>query len=287
MSEKIRNARPISTEKSLSVPFSLLMAVYHADNASWLAASLSSICEQTQKPTEVILVRDGPIPTHLDEVITRFCGLLPIKQVQLPVNGGLAVALQSGLQACQYDWVARMDSDDIALPERFERQLAFLSNHPEVDVLGTWVSEFEENPSVVSGYRCPPGDTIELHEFAKRRCPLNHMTVIYRKKAVLAVGGYQGFRGIEDYFLWAKLINAGYRLANLTQVLVWVRGGESVARRRGGLRYLTMEAKLYVKFYRIGFLNLPMALWQFLIRLPVRLFSWLRVLTYRYIRKRS
>ena len=126
------------------------------------------------------------------------------KYVQLEKNVGLGKALEIGINECSYDLIARMDSDDICHPERFEKQINFLKNNPDIKVLGSWIAEFETSPEKIESIRKVPANYEEIKEYAKTRCPLNHMTVVYWRDAVLDAGNYQTLMWNEDYYLWAK-----------------------------------------------------------------------------------
>ena len=248
-------------------PVSVLMAVYAGDRADWVAASLRSLREQTTPPAEIVVVEDGPLPAELAAVLASVSAV----RVRLPENRGLAAALQAGLGHCSYDLVARMDADDIAEPDRLERQVATLAARPELTVLGGYVAEFAEDPAVPYAIRRVESGPAVVARVAKWRSPVNHPTVMFRRADVLAVGGYDGFAGLEDYFLWAKLLSDGKAIDNLPEVAVRQRAGSELGRRRGGLGYARTEVALFRAFVRIGFLTRREALVGLIIRIPVRL----------------
>ena len=147
---------------------------------------MASLAAQTLPPNEIVLVYDGGLPESLEAVVASFSGSLPLKIVRLPQNVGLGRALNAGLQACAHEWVCRMDTDDICHHERFARQLAFVAAHSELDVCGSQIDEFEHTPADAAHSRRVPCEHGEIARFAKSRNPINHMTVCYRKSAVLA-----------------------------------------------------------------------------------------------------
>ena len=180
---------------SLSVestpPFSVLMSLYAREQPEYLRQCLASLAAQTLPPNEIVLVYDGGLPESLEAVVASFSGSLPLKIVRLPQNVGLGRALNAGLQECAHEWVCRMDTDDICHPERFARQLAFVVVHSELDVCGSQIDEFEHTPADAAHSRRVPCTHEEIARFAKSRNPINHMTVCYRKSAVLSAGNYQ------------------------------------------------------------------------------------------------
>jgi amylovoran biosynthesis glycosyltransferase AmsE len=172
----------------------------------------------------------------------------------LSFNQGLAVALNEGLKHCRYDWVARMDSDDIALPDRFAMQSEYLSKHPDVDVLGACIEERDIDMQRVLGWRRVPSGHVDIAHFARRRNPISHPVVVFRKAAVLEVGGYPVLRRAQDYALWSLLLMRGYRFANQTQCLLWMRTGDGLMARRD-YQYFLSELDLLRFQYGIGFLS--------------------------------
>jgi glycosyltransferase involved in cell wall biosynthesis len=232
---------------------SVLMSVYAKETPENLAECLQSLCEQTLTADEVVLVEDGPISDELKAVIEQFRDTLNIVSVPLAENVGLACALNEGLKYCKHDLVARMDSDDIALPDRFQKQVAFMQHNPDIAASSGVIEEFNEAGQVISK-RVLPLVHSEIVAFAKKRSPLSHPAVIFRKSVVLDVGGYPLFRNAQDYALWSLLIVKGYKLANLSDTLVRMRTGSEMMGRRG-LSFLKRELQLLSYQRNIGLLS--------------------------------
>ena len=158
--------------------FSVLISVYAREQSDYLRSALHSVFEQTVPPTEVVLVEDGPLTTELEAVITDFCEKYnTLKIVKLAKNMGVGNALNIGLSACTYDLVARMDSDDLSLPNRFEAQLKVFEENPEVSVVGGWISEFDNDPQSIISYRKLPQTDRELRRMCQLKNPLNHGSI--------------------------------------------------------------------------------------------------------------
>lgn len=225
--------------------YSVLMSVYAKENADYFTAAVESMLCQSCPPSQFVLVCDGPLTDALDAAICDFVTAYPdlFCVLRLPVNRGLGVALQEGLQACNYQLVARMDSDDISLPLRMEHQLAAMIADPELSAVGGQIAEFLDSPQNIQGYRIVPVYPEVVRNGVADRNPMNHMTVLFRKNDVLAVGGYQDLRGFEDYYLWGRMLAAGCRLANLPEVCVLVRT-DGLQARRGGMRYFRQTVLL-------------------------------------------
>lgn len=263
--------------------FSVLISVYHKENPQFLKIALDSIFNQTICPNEVVLVEDGPLTDSLYETINEyeenFNGIL--KVVRLPQNVGLGRALNAGLEQCSHDLVVRMDTDDICVENRFERLLQAVSENESADVIGSWIDEFATNPTEVVSVRQTPEKDEDIKQLATSRSPMNHVSVLFKKVAVQAVGGYQDFYLLEDYYLWCRMIKANCTFYNLQEVLVHVRCGTDMFRRRGGLKYAKSEYRLFKYMYKSGMIGLGRFLFNASARFIVRVSpTWLRQWVY-------
>ena len=215
---------------------SVLMSVYKNDNPDFLKLALESIYEhQTVKPDEIIIVIDGPVGKALLDTLDAFSADKKdiVKCYAREENRGLGEALRFGAEKCTGDYIFRMDSDDVSCPTRFEQQLVFIKEHPEVDVVGGAIGEFEEDfHKIVLNRRCPETQN-EILRMVRERNPMNHVTVCIRREALENAGGYLPMKLMEDYYLWARMLVDGCTLANMPQTLVWVRIGAGFADRRG------------------------------------------------------
>jgi len=253
--------------------FSVLMSVYEGDTPEHFRSALESVFEQTSEPTEVVVVTDGALTTELESVLKSFENKYP-KQLtvhSLSDNQGLGVALREGVKACSHDLVARMDADDIAVSDRFETQIAYFQANPEVDVVGGHVGEFITDPNKIEQIREVPTTPEAVRNSSRFRCPINHPTVMFRRKSVLDAGNYQSYRSMQDYELWMRMLSQGYQITNLDAVLVKFRTEGSLNERRGGLEYVKTELRIFYELYRIGAISLPVLLINIGIRIPVRL----------------
>ena len=245
--------------------FSVLMSVYCGETPEYLEACLQSLADQKLKADEVVLVEDGLITSKLKDVIDSYRDSLNIVSVLLPKNLGLAEALNAGLLVCKHDLVARMDSDDIALPLRFRKQVDFMKSHQNITACGSYVEEFGDG--LESSIRMLPVVNSKIVKFARRRSPLRHSATIFRRSVILEIGSYPNFRNCQDYALWTLLINNGYKLSNIPEVLLRMRMNKAIADRRG-IKYFFYEAKV-LKFQRdLGFLDRK----DFIVNLTLRFF---------------
>ncbi|MCX9132805.1 glycosyltransferase [Aeromonas veronii] len=252
--------------------FSILLSVYCKEHPKYLFQALHSIWyEQVLKPNQIVLVQDGPLTPELDSEITRWQSELGevLTLVTLPQNVGLAAALNRGLQHCKYDLVARMDTDDIAIPERFKLQVDFMQAHPEVSVSSGFIEEWNSDLSVQLSSRSLPLHHNEIVKFAKIRSPISHPASIFRKSVILDVGGYPEIYP-EDHLLWVRVLQAGHKLANIPQVLLRMRTGNDFITRRG-YKFLKGEIKSYKIMYRENFLNKRQLISALLLKSFVRL----------------
>lgn len=220
--------------------FSVLMSVYKNEKSTYLNASLKSIENQTVVPNEIILVEDGPLTKELYEVIDTHRNKFGegFKVIVLNKNQGLGNALRIGTKYVSTKWIARMDTDDIAVPNRFELQLREVEKNPQLAVIGGQVDEFEGSINNIVGKRIVPCSQVDIYKFIKWRSPFNHPTVMINKTMLEKVGGYENKGKLEDYFLWAKIIAKGYAVRNLPQVLVHMRVDSGMYDRRGEFKNL-------------------------------------------------
>jgi glycosyltransferase involved in cell wall biosynthesis len=253
-------------------PFSVLMSIYHGTRSNELRECLSSLVQQTRPATEIVLVRDGPVSKSVENCIREYESTIPFLHLHYPENRGLGAALHDGLDVCSHELVARVDSDDVSINDRFRIQTKFLNENPLISVVGGGLREwYPSKGRPKSAIRNGPCDPSLLPGSAKFRNPLNHPTAMYRKTDVLACGNYQPCPLFEDYLLWGKMIASGYRITNLPVVLVETNIDEEYFRRRGGLHYIKKEYCLAVRLYQIGFLTSFEALRFISLRAPFRL----------------
>ncbi len=237
--------------------FSVLIPVYIKENPRYLFESLESLIHQTLLPNEIVLVEDGALTNELYDIIDTFTNkykeLFTI--VKIAKNSGMGVAMNTGLKVCKYEWVARMDSDDVCVNTRFEQQIDFLKKNPSIDVIGSNIEEFVNSVGDLNQRRTVPEKHEEILHFSKFRNPMNHMTVIFKKSKALAVGGYWHHRVLEDYHLWFMMLNSNCVFYNLQEALVYARIGNNMLGRRKGWSYLKMEFKFFYKMKRSAFIT--------------------------------
>lgn len=227
--------------------FSILSSIYHKEQPEHFDACMHSLwTHQTLPADEMILVADGRLPEALHDVIAQWQQRLEgrLRVIHLPQNVGTGRAKNIGLEHCSHDIVCIADTDDIYVPERFAKQIAFLQTHPDIDIVGGQTAEFIDRPDhTVSIRRVPCGHT-ELVRFAQRHSPFNNMTIAYRKQAILNIGGYRHHLWMEDYNLFLRAIASGSRLHNLPDILVHARIDNGMHGRRRGWRYIQSEKQL-------------------------------------------
>lgn len=251
-------------QSAKSQKYSVLMSLYKKEKPEYLRLAIDSMINQTVPPDEIVIVEDGPLTDELYAVLDEYPMLHRVKN---ETNLGLGLALNAGLKKCKNELVARMDTDDCSKPERCEKQLEFLNSNPDISVVGGQIEEFIELPDHIVAKRIVPLKDIELKEFNKKRCPFNHVTVMFKKKDIIEAGSYQDWFWNEDYYLWIRLALAGKKFANLPDVLVLVRTGEDMYQRRGGIKYFQSEAKLQKFMLDNNIINKP----RYLINISERL----------------
>ena len=268
--------------------FSVLMSIYHKEKPHYFNQAMRSIWDhQVLKPKQIVLVQDGPLTDELFEVIDSWRVKLGdiFTLVLLDENLGLGDALNIGLANCKYELVARMDTDDISHPQRFKIQIQHMNDNKYCDIVGSYVTEFDDDPDTHLSIREVSCGNEEIIQHAKTKNPFNHPSVMYKKSSVISAGSYKKFDGFEDYYLWVRMILNGAKCLNVAIPLVNMRAGYSMLSRRGGLRYAINETKLQFRFYKLGFLTEIQVLKNLIIRIPIRLLpNKIRALVYRIIR---
>ena len=245
-------------KKSNKFPtFSVLITVYSKEKPEFLEKSIKSVINQTVVPSQIIIVEDGKLTPELEKVIENhkksfFNDFIIVK---LDKNMGRGIASNAGIEKATNEWIAKMDSDDISKPDRFEIQLKAIQKHPEVVAIGGQVGEFIGTQSNLISKREVPLDSESIFKFAKYRSPVNNPTVMFKKSVVKKLGEYSNLRFLEDYDLWVKMLTAGFKIVNVPETLVDMRMSDSLYSRRGGFKYLFVYIKLKDKWRRMGLGN--------------------------------
>jgi glycosyltransferase involved in cell wall biosynthesis len=256
----------------MKMEYSISMSVYEHDMPEYFSLAMKSIVEQSVAPNEIVLVIDGPIPSETENIISEFEKELEILKIcRLAKNMGHGFARNYGIQNASHRLVALMDSDDIAVPDRFAKQLETFWKNPTIAVLGGQIEEFNDDDNHVVGRRIVPENHDEIINYMKFRCPFNQMTVMLDKEKVQLAGGYIDWFWNEDYYLWIRMFLKGYLFKNLDQTLVKVRVSENLYKRRGGWGYFVSESKLQNFMYENQIISLPIMAGNIFIRLIVQL----------------
>ncbi len=236
--------------------FSVLMSVYYKECPEYLRQALDSVFNQTAIPAEVVLVEDGPLTDELCALLDGYAKFHPeLKRVPLPENRGLGLALAEGMLHCSNELVARMDTDDISVPKRFELQLAEFKKNPSLDICGSHIKEFEDTPDHIVAQRRVPLTHDDCKRYQRRRDAFNHMSVMFRKTAVLKAGNYQHCPLMEDTLLWVNMFKTGATAMNIDDYLVLVRIGRGMYERRGGMSYYRKYKKARRMIYDTGYIS--------------------------------
>lgn len=199
--------------------FSVLMSVYIKENPVFLMLALKSIWDdQTLKPSEIVIVKDGPLTDDLKIIISDFKLIAPAIIIDIPTNKGLSNALNVGLKVCNYEYVARMDSDDISLPSRFSVQIEHFKENNEIDILGTWAQEMDNNGILNDVMKRPTNHNDILKLIWS--CPFIHPSVMFKKSKLLQVGNYnpKGGKRQDDYELWYRCALNDFKFMNIPKV---------------------------------------------------------------------
>lgn len=253
--------------------FSVLMSVYYKEKGEFFKQAIESVLNNSLRPDQIVIVKDGQITPEINQIIYHYSRSYPqlftVKQID--ENVGLGKALNTGLDYVMYDIVARMDTDDICYEHRFRNQINFLINNPDISVVGTSVQEFNINPGDLNQFRILPRNSEELKKFSKFRNPLNHPTVMFKKKDIIISGSYQDMPLFEDYYLWVRVLSEKFQIANISEPLLHFRIGNDMIGRRSGWSYLKREIVFLKRIKKTGFLSNKDYVISVLIKLPLRL----------------
>ena len=237
--------------------FSVSMCVYGGDNSEWLQTAVESMLNQSLKPDEVVLVVDGPIPDELNEIVKIYERNPIFNVIRLEKNQGHGNARRMGLDNCKNELVAIMDADDISKSDRFEKQIEEFKKNQSLDIVGGNITEFIDDEKNIVAERIVPANDAEIKAYMKKRCPMNLVSVMFKKTSVERVGGFIDWYCEEDYYLWLRMALAEMRFANVSDILVNVRVGKDMYKRRGGWKYYKSEAKLQKYMLKHKIINFP------------------------------
>lgn len=253
--------------------FSVSMSVYEKDDPTFFSIALESVFEQTIKPTEVILVVDGPIPEETSQIIqTMQERYKNLKVFHLEKNMGHGIARRTGLDNCAYELVALMDSDDISVPDRFKKELQCFENDKDLSLVSGYVWEFEGDIKDMVGIQKElPLEDHEIKQYLKSRCPINQNVVMFKKSHVNNVGSFIDWHCEEDYFLWIRMSLGGCKFKNLPEILAHQRMDHESYMRRGGMRYFKSEAALQMYMYKNNVISLMRLIFNVSIRFIVQI----------------
>lgn len=270
------------------IKFSVLMSVYKGDITENVKVAIDSLLNQTLVPNQIVIIADGPIPKDMKQLLKDYQNNKLFNIYFRKNNLGLGLTLNEGLTKCKYDYVARMDADDESMPNRFEKQIGYLCEHTEVDCIGSNMIEYDEKMEKIISHKIVPKTCQEIYKYIKKRNPMNHPTVIYRKDKVLEVNSYEDYPYFEDYYLWAKMINNGSVFHNIQENLYKFRAGSSMIKRRGGKNYLLSIRKLERGLKKLGIINSWEYYLNIFVRYSVSLFpNRIREMFYKFILRKK
>lgn len=256
----------------MNLKYSVLMSVYYKEKPFFLKESVDSMINQTVKPDEIVLVKDGKLTPELDEVISSYEKIDFFRIIDLKENVGLGKALSIGLGECRNEFVARMDTDDISDPNRCEEQLKLFYQNSNLSIVGTGVAEFIDTPENIISFKEVKETDIEIKKFMKYRNPMNHPSVMFKKCDVIDAGNYQHWHLNEDYYLWLRMMEKGYHFQNINLPLVKMRINNDTYLRRGGWNYFIAQKKMFDYMFNNNIINFLDYSYSVSIRLIVRVF---------------
>lgn len=250
-----------------NLKFSAILCVYYKDNPDFFKEALESIINQTLVPNEVVIVCDGPLNAQLDLIINNACKKYKFINVyRFEKNVGHGNARRYAIDKCSNNIIALMDADDISVHDRFEKQIDIFKNNKNVHVVGGQIFEFIGKIDNIVGKRILPEMDSDIKEYMKKRCPMNQVTVMFNKDAVIDSGNYIDWYCEEDYYLWIRMIEKNYNFYNIQSNLVFVRVGNEMYGRRGGLKYFKSEKRVQKYMLKHNLINYRTYLYNIMTR---------------------
>tara|TARA_R110002049_G_scaffold113107_1_gene263155 strand:+ start:7121 stop:7939 length:819 start_codon:yes stop_codon:yes gene_type:complete len=252
---------------------SVVMSVYSNDKAIHFKHSVESLLNQTYKPSEIIIIVDGKVPTKIEELLNYYKENNIINIIWLEENKGLANALNVGISRSKHELIARMDSDDICFEDRLEKQLKHLTEN-NLDFIGGQMIEFGNDKKDIISYRKVPVNHVDIVKYMKFRAPFSHPTVLFKKEVFIKLNGYDVNIFPEDYDFFVRVYLNGFKMGNLNENVLWFRLGANLSealKRRWGKSYAKNEYKLYKKYFKLGFYNRLEFFKAILFKIPLRL----------------
>ena len=263
--------------------FTVVMSVYKNDKPEYLGLAVDSLLNQTVNPDEIIIIFDGPVTSRIESLLASYSHYENIKFIKLPKNVGLASSRKEAIKNAKFDIIAVMDSDDICELDRFEKQIKVIQENSEMVVSG-WIEEFNDTPKDKGVIRKTPTNSQHIISYGKWRNPINHVTLMFTRKAYDCAGGYSSLRHSEDWDLISRMLVKGVKVIGIPHVLVNVRAGNEMIERRRNIEQFKGELRLFLKMYKVGFLNFFQLLGNMLIRIVLRVLPrFITKLTYKYL----
>ncbi|MEX2411722.1 MAG: glycosyltransferase [Candidatus Paceibacterota bacterium] len=254
----------------MSPKLSTIISVYKNDDPEYFSEAVQSLLDQTLLPDEILITVDGPVGKGIEKVLNSFAEYDVINIHKLPENVGRGKARHIAITSAKFEYIAMMDADDISKKDRFEKQMKKIRDS-DADIIGSYIEEFEKFPGDTKIIRKVPITHEQIMKFAKWKQPMNHVTILFKRQAYLGTGGYRGFRMLEDFELFHRMILSGMRFANIPEVLVYVRFAEENQSKRSGMRYFKEEYQILKEMRKSGHMNSIQFMFSFLIRLITRI----------------
>lgn len=235
--------------------YSVLMSLYHKEKPEYLKLAIQSMIDQTYKPDEIVIVKDGKLTEELENVLKSFNYKYPklFTIVEYEKNRGLGLALNYGLEHCKNELVARMDTDDISKVDRCEKQVKYFEQHPELAIVGSNVDEFNGEITNITGRRVVPSLSEEIYNFAKKRSAFNHPAVMYKKSKVLEFKGYSDLRRNQDVDLFGRMLYGGCKAENINESLLYFRSDDNLSKRRKSWENTKSYIDTIKRFWKMGY----------------------------------
>lgn len=216
----------------------VILPVYRKDKVEYLSKAIESIVMQTYRDYHIYIGVDGPVGDDINDYFEHIDNQNRVTIIRFEENRGLACVLNDLLDICfkdGYEYIARMDADDISELTRFEKQMAYIEEHPEIDVVGGAIEEIDEKSKSRGKTIIYPATPVECRDFFSKRNPHAHPAVLFKKSFFDKLNGQKyrpEYRQNQDTMLWYDGMMAGTQHANIQDVILRFRMTDTMFKKR-------------------------------------------------------
>ena len=246
--------------------FSIILPIYKKNKISEVVNCLNSVVNKSLLPNEIVIIYDGFVNSSIKDIVNNKLFFFNKKIVHNSTNIGLGLTLKKGVMNCSNDLIIRVDADDVNNKNRFYELIKAAKKNKKADIIGSYLLEKNNNNYYLKKV---PISLSEVKRLIFYRNPLNHNTILLKKRSIIKVGSYRDIRFFEDYYLWLKIIKNNGKIINLNKVLVCSKQDKAFLERRSGYKYLKYFLNFLKIIYRERLINITNYVLYIAIRSPI------------------